>query len=148
MWGRHQKGWMGERGAKQNEWLSGNLQWHSCSSKILHNGIFLCNTFRNDALNCSKLILDTWGYKRPILNKWCSFELLLWKKIGFHKPFWTLIIRNVPWTSNQHIRMTPEGSCVTEDLSNDAENSALTSKVKIIIIFLNIAVLWMQPWWA
>ncbi len=29
---------------------------------------------------------------------------------------------------NQHIRMMSEGSCDTEDWSNDAENSALTSQ--------------------
>ncbi len=29
---------------------------------------------------------------------------------------------------NQHIRMTSEGSCDTEDWSNDAENSALPSQ--------------------
>ncbi len=37
----------------------------------------------------------------------------------------TLIIRiiNVSWAANQHIRMISEGSCDTEDWSNDAENS-------------------------
>ncbi len=30
------------------------------------------------------------------------------------------------WATNQHIRMISEGSCDTEDWSNDAENSALT----------------------
>ncbi len=40
--------------------------------------------------------------------------------------FSTLItIRNVIWAANQHIRMISEGSCDTEDWSNDAENSAL-----------------------
>ncbi len=29
------------------------------------------------------------------------------------------------WTANQHNRMFSEGSCDTEDRSNDAENSAL-----------------------
>ncbi len=29
---------------------------------------------------------------------------------------------------NQHIRMISEGSCETEDWSNDAENSALASQ--------------------
>ncbi len=52
----------------------------------------------------------------------------------------------------QHIRMISEGSCDTEDSSNDAENSALTSKNKlhfkmhsnkkiyIVILFNKIAV--------
>jgi len=36
--------------------------------------------------------------------------------------FSTLIIRNAP---NQHIRMISEGSCDTEDWSNDAKKSVL-----------------------
>jgi len=32
--------------------------------------------------------------------------------------------KNISWASNHHIRMISEGSCDTEDLSNDAENSA------------------------
>ncbi len=31
--------------------------------------------------------------------------------------------------SNQHIRMISEGSCDTEDWSNDAENSALITEI-------------------
>lgn len=42
-----------------------------------------------------------------------------------------MIIRDVSWAANQHIRITSEGSCGTEDLSNEAENSALTSQEKI-----------------
>ncbi len=34
-------------------------------------------------------------------------------------------IQNISWAANQHIRMISEGSCDTEDWSNDAENSAL-----------------------
>ncbi len=30
---------------------------------------------------------------------------------------------NVSWAANQHIRMISEGSCDTEDWSNDAEKS-------------------------
>ncbi len=37
----------------------------------------------------------------------------------------------VSWAENQHIRMTSEGSCDTEDWSNDAENSALPAQEKI-----------------
>ncbi len=53
-----------------------------------------------------------------------------WKKDGFQKTaaplFWTMIIlRNVSWAANQHIRKISEGSCDNEDWSNDAENSAL-----------------------
>ncbi len=32
------------------------------------------------------------------------------------------------WAANQHISMISEGSCDTEDWSNDAENSALPSQ--------------------
>ncbi len=33
--------------------------------------------------------------------------------------------KNVSWVENQHIRMISEGSCDTEDWSNNAENTAL-----------------------
>jgi len=35
------------------------------------------------------------------------------------------------WVSNHHIRMISEGSCDTEDCSNDAENSALHHRNKL-----------------
>ncbi len=35
---------------------------------------------------------------------------------------------NVFWAANRHIRMISEGSCDTEDWSNDVENSALPSQ--------------------
>ncbi len=38
-----------------------------------------------------------------------------------------IIIRNVSLAVNQHIRKISEGSCDTEDWSNDAENSDLPS---------------------
>ncbi len=47
-----------------------------------------------------------------------------------------IIIRNVSWAANQHIRMISEGSCDTEDWSNDAENSALHHRKNIF--FKNI----------
>ncbi len=37
----------------------------------------------------------------------------------------SILTRNDSWAANQHIRMISEGSFVTEDRSNDAENSAL-----------------------
>ncbi len=54
----------------------------------------------------------------------------------FHKNkkqqlFSTLIIRNVSWAANQHIRMISEGSCDTEDWNNDAENSAAHHRNKL-----------------
>ncbi len=41
-----------------------------------------------------------------------------------------IIIRNA---ANQHIRMISEGSCDTEDWSNDAENSALITEIIYIL---------------
>ncbi len=41
-----------------------------------------------------------------------------------------VILRNVSWAPNQHFRMISEGSCDTEDWSNDAENSALIAGIK------------------
>ncbi len=38
-----------------------------------------------------------------------------------------IIVRNASWAANQHIRIISEGSCDTEDCSNDAENSALVT---------------------
>ena len=38
---------------------------------------------------------------------------------------------NVSWAADQHIRMISEGSCDTEDWSNDAENSALYHSNKL-----------------
>jgi len=51
--------------------------------------------------------------------------------------FWTLIIiRNV--ASNHHIRVISEGSCDTEDWSNDAENSDLITGIKYTLKYIQI----------
>ncbi len=49
---------------------------------------------------------------------------------------------------NQHIRMISEGSCDTEDWSNDEENSALTNRKKLHLknifkyrIFISIVII-------
>jgi len=39
-----------------------------------------------------------------------------------------IIIRNVSWAANQHIRMISEGSCDTKDWSNDSENNSLSQE--------------------
>ncbi len=44
-----------------------------------------------------------------------------------------IIIRNVSWAANQHIRMISEESCETEDWSNDAENTALITEINYIL---------------
>ncbi len=40
-------------------------------------------------------------------------------------------IRNVSWATNQHIGMIYKAPCDTEDISNDAENSALRHRYKL-----------------
>ncbi len=47
-----------------------------------------------------------------------------------------IIIRNVPWAANQYIRMISEGSCDTEDCSNDAENTALITEMNYILQYI------------
>ncbi len=39
---------------------------------------------------------------------------------------------------NQHIRMISEGSCDTEDWSNDAENSALIIGINYILKYIHL----------
>ncbi len=52
-------------------------------------------------------------------------------------PFSTLIIiRNVSWAAN--IRMISEGTCDTEDWSNDAENSDLITAINYILTDIRI----------
>jgi len=49
-----------------------------------------------------------------------------------------IIIRNVSWASNHNIRVISEGSCDTEDWSNDTENSALIRGINYIIKHIQI----------
>ncbi len=53
-----------------------------------------------------------------------------WEESQFpnSKMFITLIITNVFLAVNEYIRMISEGSCDTEDWSNDAEDPALPSQ--------------------
>ncbi len=93
-------------------------------------------SFSKHALNWLKVTVKTFIINKISLsNKCCSFELSIHQKIlkqnvslfphEAAQLFSTLIIiRNVSWAANQHIRMISEGSCDTEDWSNDAENSA------------------------
>ncbi len=49
-----------------------------------------------------------------------------------------MIITDVSLAADQHIRMISEGSCDTEDWSNDAENTVLTHRSKLQLkIFKN-----------
>ncbi len=45
---------------------------------------------------------------------------------------------NVIWTANQHIRMISEGSCDTEDWSNDAESLVLITEINYILKYIQI----------
>jgi len=56
------------------------------------------------------------------------YFFLIHQKIGFHENIFQHIFS---WAANQHIRMISEGSCDTEDWSNDAENSALHHRNKL-----------------
>ena len=47
-----------------------------------------------------------------------------------------VIIINVSWAADHHIRMISEGSCDTEDWSNDAENSALITGINYFIKYI------------
>ncbi len=42
-----------------------------------------------------------------------------------------MVFTTIPLVENQYIRMISEGSCDTEDWSNDAENSALHHRNKL-----------------
>ncbi len=57
---------------------------------------------------------------------------LFMKKINF--PQKLIIIRNIYWAANQHIRIITEGSCDTEDGSND--NSAVITEINYILQYI------------
>jgi len=63
------------------------------------------------------------------------------KNIKQQKLFSTLIIIIIRNVSNHHIRMIPEGSCDTEDLGNDAENTALITGINYILKYINMVTL-------
>ncbi len=44
-----------------------------------------------------------------------------------------LLNKKCSWAANQNIRMISEGSCDTEDWSNDAENSDLITEMNYIL---------------
>ncbi len=68
---------------------------------------------------------------------------------GFHKKYKAaqlfstlIIIRNVSWAANQHIRIISEGSCDTENWSrpNDAEHSVLIPGINYILTFIHMEI--------
>ncbi len=76
--------------------------------------------------------------KISISDKCCSSELSIHqrnlKKI-YSAVFNIILIINVFWAANQHIRMISEGSC---NWSNDAENSALITEINYILKYIQI----------
>ncbi len=72
-----------------------------------------------------------------IILKNCIFH----KNVKQHNCSTLTIIRNVSCAPNQHIRMISEGSCDTEDWSNDAENSAMFKCLTNILLDKNIIIL-------
>ncbi len=49
-----------------------------------------------------------------------------------------IVTRYDSYAVNQHIRMISEGSCDTEDCSNDADNSALITGINYILQYIQI----------
>ncbi len=47
-----------------------------------------------------------------------------------------MILKNVSWAAIHHISMISEGSCDTEDWSNDTENSALITGINYVIKYI------------
>ncbi len=125
--------------------------------------------FNKTAFNWSKLTVKSFTFRVKsffmlFVCLCCAFPFfrILKKSFMISTKIWSsrtiskliIIIRNAFWAANQHIRMISEGSCDTEDWSNDAENSALHYRNKlhltiyynrkqlfyIVIIFQNITV--------
>ncbi len=109
--------------------------------------------FRKDALNWSEVTVKV-CIKYFYFKKCRSFELPVHQRIKKYQfpqkyeaaqPFSMLmmiiIIRNVSWAANQHIRMISEGSCDTEDWSNDAGYSALITEINYILFKQKTAIL-------
>ncbi len=84
---------------------------------------------------CTVTVISILFYFQTISNQSCSpggkNESLFLQTYGAAQLFSTLII-NVSCSSNQHIRMISEGSCDTEDWSNDAENSVFITGINYI----------------
>ncbi len=79
--------------------------------------------------------------KRLFIYLFCYFELsihqtILRKKLPLLSTL--IIISNVSWAANQYIRMISEGSCDTEDWSDDAENTALITEINYILTCITI----------
>ncbi len=104
---------------------------HKKSSKFI--------IFSKDAINWSHITVKifTIMLERFISNKYCYFKLtyhrlliitVSTKILSSTTDFNVDNINNKKYFLSQHIRIISEGSCDTEDWSNDAENSALPSQ--------------------
>ncbi len=74
---------------------------------------------------------------------WTFYSSKILKKIPQNikqwKPFFSIDNNNTCFLStNQHISLISEGSCDTEDWSNDAENTALTTGRNYILTPIQI----------
>ncbi len=76
----------------------------------------------------------------PILFLWTFYSLKDPENKMYHSfhKIWCstivstlILIRNISWAANKHIRMISEGSCDTEDWRNDVKNSALHHRNKL-----------------
>ena len=101
--------------------------------------------FSKNALNWSKVTVKTFIMLQKIIFQINAVLLNFlfikesWKKKNIvHKYFVQLYTINVSWAANQHIRMISEGSCDTEDWSNDAENSALITGINYTLLYIHI----------
>ncbi len=76
-----------------------------------------------------------------ISDKCLSLDLSIHQRI-LKKMYSTVLNidnnNNVSWAANQHIIMISEGSCDTEDWSNDAENTALIAEINYILTYIQI----------
>ncbi len=101
------------------------LNWPKIDSKDIYNvkKLFL---FQINAVLSNFLSIK--GYWKQCI----TVSMKIWSStIVFNidnnqKCFWFF------WAANQHIRIISEGSCDTEDWSNDAENSALITGINYI----------------
>ncbi len=108
-------------------------------------------SFSKDAVNSSK-VLQIVLQKISISDKCCSFELSVHQRI-LKKNIYIkcsqkceaaqllsalVMVRNISGAANQHIRMISEGSCDTEDWSDDAGNSALITEINDILKYIHI----------
>ncbi len=75
------------------------------------------------------LSYHSYQYVQLIVNYINTYILLSIKILQVFST--VIIIINIYWAANQHIIMISEGSCDTEDLSNDAENTVLHHRNKL-----------------